>query len=329
MIDRRIVAGFANALLAVGALSLNAHASAQDFPTRTVRIVSPFPGGSGPDAAARVLAERLGRDWHQSVFVEPKPGAGGFLAVESVKNGAQDGHDLLIAENGLITISPSLFKKLPFDVDRDLAPAALFFRTPFFITVAANGPIQSTAQLIAAARAAPGMLTYGTPRVGSTPHLGSAQFEALTQTKMTHVPFKETTQLFTSVATGDVSWALGTVATTGALVRSGKLKLIAVAAPSRLSSHPDVQTVAESGGPNGYEVSAWVGLFARKGTPAATLDKIQRDVAKALAEPEVRDRLAAIGYEPVVASREEFAAVIRSDTRKNAELVARTGATAD
>ena len=302
---------------------------AQEFPTRIVRIVSPFPTGSGPDAAARVLADRLERYWNQHVLVEPKPGGSGFIAADAVKNGAADGHDLLITDNGLVTISPSLFKKLPFDVERDFAPAALFFRTPFYITIASNGPIQTPKQLIAAARANPGGVSYGSPFIGSPSHLGSALFEMQTKTRMIHVPFKETTQLFTAVASGDVTWALGTVAPTGALVRAGKLKLIAVAAPSRVGTQPDVPTVAEAGGPEGYEVTAWVGFLARRGTPAATLDKIQRDVGRALNEPEVKAALATIGFEPVQSSRDAFAALIRSDTKKNAELVARSGAKAD
>jgi tripartite-type tricarboxylate transporter receptor subunit TctC len=222
-----------------------------------------------------------------------------------------------------------LFSKLPYDVDRDLAPVALVYRVPFFITVSTASPIQTVPDLIAAAKDKPGTLSYGTPFIGSPAHLGSALFEAMSGTKMNNIPFKETSQLFSSVASGDVTWALGTYATTGPLVRSGKLRLVAVAASKRTASNPDVPTVAEVARMPGYEVNAWVGMFAPKNTPAATLEKINADVNRALGDTEVRQKMMAIGNEPTPGPRAEFASVLREDTKKYAALVKSTGIKVD
>ena len=304
-------------------------AAAQEFPSRTVRLLSPFPAGSGPDVAARLVMEKLSRYWSQPVIVEPRPGGNGVIAIEAMKTGAKDGHDLVVLENGHVAVNPTLFKKLPYDVERDLAPAALMYRTPFFVAASAAGPFQSVPDLIAAAKAKPKTLTYGTPFVGSTPHLGAALFESMTGTQMVHVPFKETSQLWSSVGTGEVSWALGTLGTTGPMVRAGKVKLIAIAAQERLPAQPDIPTVAEAGGPSGFEVSAWIALFAPRSTPPGTLDRINRDVNRALNEPDVRERYAAIGFQPLPDSRDALAQLVRSDSRKYAELIKRTGATVD
>jgi tripartite-type tricarboxylate transporter receptor subunit TctC len=306
-----------------------AAAGAQEFPAKQVRILSPFPSGSGPDVVSRLLADKLSRSWSQQVIVEARPGGNGVIAIEAMKNGAKDGHDLVVVDNGHVTINPSLFKKLSYNVERDLAPASLVFRTPFFIAVSAAGPIKSVPDLIAAAKAKPGSVSYGTPFVGSPSHLGSALFESMTGTQMLHVPFKETAQLFNSIGTGEVTWGLGTLATTGPMVRAGKVRLVAVAAPQRLATHPDIPTVAEAGGPAGYEVTGWVAFFGPSSAPAANLEKINRDVNRALNESDVRERMTAVGFQPLTEPRDALVKLLQADTKKYAELVKRTGATID
>lgn len=317
------------ACLAAGALALAATAGAQGFPQRPLKIVSPFPAGSGPDVVARLLADKMAKPLGQQVVVEARPGANGFIAIEAVKRSAPDGHELLVVDNGHVTINPTLFKKLPYDVDKDFAPVGMVFRTPFFVAVSASGPYKTVGELIAAAKATPGKLSYGTPFVGSPSHLGSAMLESMTGTQMIHVPFKETSQLFNAVGTGEVSWSLGTLATTGPMVRAGRVKLIAIAAPARLPTHADIPTVGESGGPQGFDVNAWVGVLAPRGVPADTLAVLNRELNRALADPEVRERFANIGFQPIPTSPGEFADVLRADTQKYGELVRRTGATVD
>jgi tripartite-type tricarboxylate transporter receptor subunit TctC len=316
-------------IAAVVLMLIAASAAAQEFPAKQVRLISPFPSGSGPDVMSRLLADKLSRYWNQTVIVEARPGGNGVIAIEAMKSGAKDGHDLVVVDNGHVTINPSLFKKLSYNVERDLAPAALIFRTPFFIAVSAAGPIKSVPDLIAAAKAKPGTVSYGTPFVGSPSHLGSALFESQTGTQMIHVPFKETAQLFNSIGTGEVTWGLGTLATTGPMVRAGKVRLIAVAAPARLTTHADIPTVAEAGGPAGYEVNGWVAFMGPRAAPVANLEKINRDVNRALNEVDVRDKFSAVGFQPLPDSRDALVKLLESDSKKYAELVKRTGASID
>jgi len=299
-------------------------AQAQEFPSKPVRVTSPFPVGSGPDVVVRMLSEKLQSYWSQSVVVDTKAGANGVIAIDQTKRSNPDGHDLLILDNGHATIIPNLYKKLSYDVDRDLAPITLVMSVPFFVTTASDGPIKSVSDLISASKAKPGAISYGTPFIGSPAHLGSALFESMSATKMINTPFKETSQLFTSVANGNVTWALGTFATTGPFVRSGKLKLLAVGAPKRSSSAPDVPTVDEEAKFSGFEVISWVGLFAPIGTPPTTLDKINRDFARALNETDIRQKMMSMGIEATPSSRGDFSKVINQDTKKYGDLIKST-----
>ena len=310
-------------------LALPTLAAAQTFPTKTVRIISPYPTGAGPDTVARLLADKLAKSWGQQVIVEARPGGNGFIAIEAVKKGAADGHDLVMVDSGHVAVNPSLFKRLPYDVDKDFAPAALIYRTDFLVAVSANGRYASVGQLVEAAKKQPGKVSYGTPFVGSPSHLGSALLELRTGTQMVHVPFKETSQMTAAVANGEVDWTLTTLATAGPLVRAGKVKFIGVAAKSRLAAAPEIPTVVESGGPADYEVNAWVAWLAPKATPAAAIAALNRDVNRALGEPDVRERLATFGFTPLPSSQQALADLIRADTAKYAELVRKTGATID
>ena len=303
-------------------------AAAQTFPTKTVRIVSPYPTGAGPDTVARLLAEKLTKNWGQQVIVEPRPGGNGFIAVDAVKK-SSDPHDLVMLDNGHIAINPSLFKRLPYDVEKDFQPAALIYRTDFLIAVAANGPYKTVGELIAAAKASPGKISYATPFVGSPSHLGSALLEMRTSTQMVHVPFKETSQMVASVGNGEVTWTLTTLATAGALVRAGKVKFLAVAAKQRLAAAPDIPTVLESGGPADYEVNGWVAFLSPRAAPADAVAAINAGVNRALGEPDIRERLATFGFTPLPSSMGELQKLIRADTAKFAELVRKTGATID
>ena len=321
------VIAFCTAMLAMA--QTPAAGSGPAFPSRTVRISSPYSAGSGPDIFVRVIAERLAKAWAQQVIVDARPGGNGFIAFEAVKKAAPDGHDLLIVSNAHMAINPNLFKKLPYDAEKDFVPVAMLWRNSFFIAVASDGPYQTVPALIAAARANPGKLSYGTPYIGSPSHLGSALFEYLTGTKMIHAPFNNVTQIFVSVANGNVSWAFGTLGSTEPIAKTGKLKLIAIGAKSRLASHPDIPTIEEAGGPAGVLVDAWIGVLAPRGTPDAVVRRINSDVKKQLSEPVILDRLRILGYEAAPATPEEFAELIRADTKRLGEVIRRVGATAD
>jgi tripartite-type tricarboxylate transporter receptor subunit TctC len=309
----------ATAMLALALCGLSVHA--QDFPTKPVRILTPFPVGSGPEGLLRLVADKLSRTWGKPVVVENKPGGNGFIAIDTFKRGAIDGHDLIQLDGVHLSAYPHLFKKLPYDAKADFEPLLPLFKTYFFVTVATDSPYKTVADLMADAKANPGKLNYGSWSVGNPVHLGSALFESVTGTDMQHVIYKETSMLYTGVANGELSFALGTNATAGAMYRAGKLRYLAVAAPKRVSAFPNVPTIGESGGPAGFEVSGWTTIAAPKGLPKAVTDKIQRDIEKALAEPDVREKFASFAYEPFILNRQQFNAYIQAESTRFGAII--------
>ena len=213
------------AALALGALALcGTTVHAQDFPTKPVRILTPFPVGSGPEGVLRLLAEKLSRMWGKPVVVENKPGGNGFIAIDTFKRGATDGHDLIQLDSVHLSAYPHLFKKLPYDAKADFEPLAPLFKTYFFVTVPTDSKYKKVSDLIADAKTHPGKLNYGSWSVGNPVHLGSALFESVTGTDMQHVIYKETSMLYSGVATGELAFALGSNATAGAMYRAGKVQ---------------------------------------------------------------------------------------------------------
>lgn len=321
------------ATLALGALTLpttfaaaaasNAStAAAPAFPGKPVRIITPFPVGGGPDGVARLVADGLARRWGQPVVVENRPGGNGFIAIDAFKRAPQDGTTLMVLDSLHLSAYPSLFKKLPYDPQRDFTPLTALFKTYFFITVPQQSPYPTVGALLADAKARPGQLNYGSWSVGSPVHLGAELLAARTGTRMQHVVFKETSQLYTSVSTGDLHFSLGSIATAGPLQRAGKLRFLAIAAPQRAPEFPDVPTVAESGGPQGFEVTGWNTLVAPPGLPAAVTAQIRRDAQAALDTPEARAKFQSFGYAPFPTTRQQLDQFI-ADERLRFEQVIR------
>ena len=300
-----------------------ASAPATDWPTRPVRILTPFPAGAGPETVARVVAEKLSKKWGKPVIVENKPGANGFIAIDTFKRGATDGHDLIQLDNAHLVIYPHLFKKLPYDPVKDFDPIAPLFKAYFFVGVSANSKYKTVGDIVADAKAHPGALNYGSWSVGNPVHLGAAQLEAMTQTQMTHVVYKETSMLYTAVANGELNFALGTMATAGPLQRAGKIRFIAITSPKRHPAFPDVPTVAESGGPAGYEATGWTTIAAPRGLPKAVQERIQRDIEAALAEPDIRERYVTFGYDIFPTTKEQYMGFISAESAKYAALIKR------
>ena len=316
-------------LLVAAGLAAATTALAQTFPSKTVKITMPHSSGTAPAIFMRLVADKLGRAWGRQVVVESRPGASGFIAIESMKNAAADGHELLAVANSHMTINPSLYKKLPYDPERDFAPVALVLRANFFITVATNGPYQTVPALIAAAKANPDRIAYSSSYVGSPSHLGAADFEYRTGTKMIHVPYKDQSQMYIAIANRDIDWAFSTIGSALPLIKAGRIKVIALAAKKRIPNAPDVPTIEEAGGPAGFEIESWIALVAPRGTAAGVVKKINADVNALMSERDVLDRMQLFGFEPATATPEQLAGLIRADTRKNAEIVRRSGATAD
>jgi len=309
--------------LTLTAATLAPAAAQPIFPTKPVRVVLPFSAGSGPDLVVRLVSEKLEREWGQRVVIDNRPGANGWLAIGEAKRAAADGHTLMAVAATHMALQPNLFRQLPFDPVGDFEPVAPLYSTNFFIVVGANSRWTSVAELMAAARASPGTVTYGSWGTGSEAHLGAAMLEAAGGLQMRHIPFRELPQLYTTVATGEVDWAFGTAATVGPLFRAGRVRLLAYAGATRLAGYTDVPTVAEAGGPAGFELRTWVALYAPKGTPRAAIERINAGVGRALAASDVRERLAGFGFEGWIAPAAALMQTAEADRRRFAEVVKR------
>lgn len=316
---KRLLTALAAAALVPAALAQGA----ADFPTRPVTIVTPFAAGSGPDAVLRLVSDKLGKLWNQRVTIDNKPGGGGFIAIDAARRAAPDGYTLIQFDSEHIAALPHLYKSKNFVTLQHFDPVASLFRTPFFVAVSSQSKWNSMKDLIAEAKAKPGQITYGSWGVGSPGHLGGQQLDALAGLQMNHAPYREVSQLYANVGTGDVPWAFASIPSSQGIYKAGKLKYIAVAATKRVPQMPDVPTMAESGGPAGLEVNSFVSLLAPKGVPEAVKKKINADVAKAIADPEIRARFDTFAFEPLAWSPEEITRQAEIKSKIYGDLVKR------
>lgn len=314
--------------VAVVAATAFSTAMAQNSPKGPVKITTVFPTGSGPDTVARLVADKLQAKWGQPVIVESKPGAAGVLGINAVKGQPATGNDLVVVDVGNLSINPLVFKKLAYDPEKDLVPVAVLYKTAFFVAVAADGPYKNLKDLAAAA-AKGKPLSYGSNAVGGPIHLASARLEHAMGAEMLHVPYKELSQLYAAVSTGELNWAFGSIATAGPLVKAGKLRFVAVADRSRSPAMPDVPTLEEAGGPKDLYASTWVALMAPKGTPPAVAEDINKAVNEVLAQPEVKDKLAAFGFVPSPGTVQQVTDLMQGDRARYAEVVKRVKVSID
>lgn len=316
------------ALLAAAGLALPLGAPAQDsFPSKPVTLVTAFAPGSGPDAVLRLVADKLGKAWNQRVTVENKPGGGGFVAIEAARRAPADGYTLLELDSEHLAALPLLYKSRGFETLKTFEPVAALFRTNFLMTVQTDSKIKTVADLVAAAKAQPDKLAFGSWGIGSPGHLGGEELDLKTGATMQHVPFREVSQLYAAVGTGDVTWGFATLPSSQGAYKAGKIRYIAVAAPKRLSQVPEVPTVAEAGGPAGLDVNSFVVLVAPRGLPAALRERINADVQKALAEPDVKARYETFAFENLGWSPAEIERQAAIKARTYGELVSRKNIT--
>ena len=307
-------------LLALGAAGLagvlpGGAWAADAWPTKPVKITTAASTGSGPDVSLRLLGEQLARRWGQPVVIDNKPGGNGVVAYNATRNASTDGHDLIHLDSTMLTSNVHLYNRLPYDPKRDFEPVRPTLQTDFFVAVAKDSPFKTIDDIVAAAKASPDKLTYGSWGPGSPGHLGALRLLAATGTRMTHVPFKEMPQLFTSVATGEVQWALGSLASTNAMEKAGRIKLIGVAAPQASPFYPSAPGMASSATAKDFVSNAWFGLFTPKGVPLALREKIAADVTAALSTPELVERYRVLGYNRFDQSPEQFADYIARETQ--------------
>ena len=297
--------------------------TAETYPAKPVTIVTPFAAGSGPDGVMRLLSEQLARRWKQRVIVDNRPGGAGFIAIDAAKRAPQDGYTLLQLDSEHLAALPLLYKSKGFAPFTSFEPVAALLRTPFFIAVPANSPWQNVNDLIAAAKARPDAVSYGSWGVGTPAHLGAQQLEMLAGINMLHVPFREVGQLYSSVATGDVSWAFGTLPSSRGVYETGKLRYLAVAAGRRVPQMPQVPTVAEAGGPKELDFNGFVVLVAPKGISTTIVAKINADIAWALGVPEVQAQYRTFAFEALSWSGAEIRQQVEARSQLYERLVQR------
>jgi tripartite-type tricarboxylate transporter receptor subunit TctC len=315
-------------LLAVAVLALSAHAFAQSYPTRPVKIVVPFTAGSATDILARVVGEQLTRSMGQPFIVENKPGAGGAVGAEQVKNAAPDGYTLIAAGSGPFGINPGVYKSLPYDPIKDFELIGNIVLTPQTIVVGAQTPYRNVKDLVAAAKAKPGEIAFASLGTGSTSHLTMEAFQSAAGIKLNHIPFKGSSDAQTQIIGGSVPTMSDTVPGVLAQVRSGKLRAIGVAIPQRSPYLPDVPTLAEQGYP-GFESVGWIGLAAPARTPPAILERLNAEIRKMLDDPAVKAHFEQLAFTPVGDSRAQFTAFVKSEIAKWSKVAKDSGATAD
>ena len=291
----------------------------QEYPTRPVRIIVPSPPAGGTDIVGRVLAEHFTRALGQQFFVENKPGAGNLIGIEAAARSAPDGYTLLMTASTLV-LNSVLYRKVPYDPIKDFAPITIAATAPNILIVNAGVPAKSVAELIALAKQKPGVLSYGTPGIGTSPHLCMELLKTMANIDLQHVPYRGTAAAVTDVMSGQIQVAFATALTAKPQVDAGRVRALAVSGPRRVEAMPNVPPVGETVA--GYEAMQWYGLLAPAGVPGAVLEKLNAEALVALRSKEMKDRLAADGAEPLSSTPAEFAAFIRGELDKWSKVVA-------
>jgi tripartite-type tricarboxylate transporter receptor subunit TctC len=316
------------ALLAAALFAAAGAAFAQAYPARPVKIIVAFTPGSATDIIARVTADQFSKSMGQSFIVENKPGAGGILGTEAAKNAPSDGYTLTACPSGPFGINPGIYQKLPYDPIKDFEPISNLVLTPQTIVVGTQTPYRTLKDFVAAAKAKPGEIAYGSLGNGSTSHLTMEAFQQAAGIKLNHIPFKGGAEAQTQIMGGAFPVMSDTVPGVLAQVKAGKLRPLGVAIPQRSPYLPDVPTIAEQGYA-GFESVGWIGLCAPAKTPGAILDKLNAEVKKMLAAKEAREKIDQLAFTPVGDSREQFGAFIKSEIAKWSKVARESGARAD
>lgn len=310
---------------ALALLGLACTATAQTWPSKTVRIIVPFAPGGSTDIVARAIAARAGESTGQSFVVDNRAGAGGNIGAEAASKAPPDGYTLFMGHVGTLAINPSLYKKIPYDPVRDFAPITLAIAAPLILVTHPSLPAKSVKELIALARARPNQLSFSSAGNGSASHLAGELFNGLAATKILHVPYKGTGPATTAILTGEVSAMFSGQGTSWPLIKAGRLKPIAMSGGKRAANAPGVPTVSEA--LPGYEVINWHGVLAPTGTPPEVIKRAHAEVVKALASPDVRSKLSSDGFEVIGNSPEAFAQFIRVEMAKWAKIIKGAGIT--
>lgn len=322
MILRNVIATIAGLLCGL----IAAPAAATDYPSRPVRLIVPFAAGGPSDFQARLIAQKLAEELKQPFIVENRPGAAGNIGVEAAAKAAPDGHTLLLCSTGPLVVNPAMFDKLPFNVQKDLAPVALLTLAPTVLAVNPDSPATSFAQLMQMIKEAPGKFSHASGGEGTTQHLAAELLKSMAGLQMTHVAYRGEGPATNDALAGHVPIIFMSIGTGTPYFRSGRLRPLAVTSAQRNPALPDVPSIAESG-LTGYAITAWQGLLVPAGTPPEIVQKLNRSVNRILNDDaEVRNRLGSSGNTMGSGSPEDFERFLRSETTKWARLVTISGA---
>jgi tripartite-type tricarboxylate transporter receptor subunit TctC len=316
------------AALLVTAVAAAPVAVAQAWPAKPVRFIVTLAPGSASDIVARVVGEALSKPLGQPVVIENRVGAGGVVAAEFVMRAPPDGYTILVGSIASHGINPALMSKISYDAMKDFTPVVNLASSPNVLIASNSLPVKSVKELIALAARRPGDLTYASGGVGTSHHMGGELLALMGKVKMSHVPFKGSPQAVGAVVSGEVALMFPNIPNAMGLAKAGKVRILGVTTPKRLSWWPELPTVAESGLP-GYEVIAWFGLFGPAGMPAAIVERLNVESNRVLAQPAVRENLVQQGFEILGGSVQDFTAFVRSELDKWARVVKASGAKAD
>jgi tripartite-type tricarboxylate transporter receptor subunit TctC len=321
----KLLRHLATALLAC--LPLLAFAQADGYPAKPIRIVVPFPPGGATDEAARLIATKMGEHWGQPVVVDNRPGAGGNVGSDVVAKSTPDGYTLVMGVTGSHAINTSLYSKMPYDPVKDFIAISQVAVVPNVLVVHPSVPAKNLAELVALAKTEPGKLNYASLGNGTAAHLGMEMLKTAAGIDVTHVPYKGSAPAVSDLIAGQVQMMVDGLPSSLPHVKAGQLRAIAITSLHRSPSLPDLPTIAETY--PGFYADAWSGLFAPKGTPKPVIDKLSTEVQRILRLPDVRQKLAALGAEPVGSTPSEFAAHVNREIAKWAKVVKSSGAKVD
>jgi tripartite-type tricarboxylate transporter receptor subunit TctC len=321
-------AGVALPILSAWQLAHAKSDAAADYPSRVIRLIVPFAPGGGTDIVGRTIAQKLTEAWKQPVVVENRAGGNGTIGANAVAKSPPDGYTL-----SMITSSHSVNvtlqgSKHPYDLLKDFAPVSQVTRQPYVLIVSPDRPFKSVKELVAFGRAHPGKLTYGSSGIGGTSHLAGALLGSLADIEMTHVPYRGGEPAMADVAAGQIDMLFSTLLQSHGLIQAGKLRPFAVTTSARSPALPDVPTMQEAGVP-GYEVTPWYGIVAPGATPRTIVAKLSREIGRIVHLPDVAQKIAVDGSEPVGSTPDEFAAHLKSEVEKWRDLIRKTGIRTD
>jgi tripartite-type tricarboxylate transporter receptor subunit TctC len=297
---------------------------AQDYPSKPIKLIVPFPPAGGTDVLSRAVGNALSNATKWVIVIDNKPGAGGNIGLESAARSPNDGYTIAMGQTANLAINPALYSKMPFDPLKDFAPIALVSSQPLILVVSTNSPYRTLKDLVEAAEKNPGKINMASSSNGTMGHIGGEMFQRRAGIRMAHIPYKGAGPVVTDLMGGSVDCFFGNTQAVGGLVSGGKLRAIAVTSPARLANFPDVPTVAESGYP-GFEAATWSGLVAPAGTPQPIIDRLNAEVLKALQTREMKQKLHDDGSTALGGTPRQFAEFIRTEHAKWGAVVREAG----